>query len=73
MSATFTVDGFTGAGIEVSALVLENIAKFEVDVNNAMLKLTDDDGKVTNVAISDAATMSVTLASNRITAVTVAD
>ncbi len=73
MSATFTVDGFTGAGIEVAALVLENIAKFEVDVNNAMLKLTDDDGKVTNVAISDAATMSVTLASNRITAVTVAD
>lgn len=70
---TFTVDGFLGAGVEVSALVLSDVASFSYDNDAQMLKLVDSSGKVTNIALSDAATWTVTLVSNRITTVVIAD
>ena len=60
-TGTFTVDGYVGAGVAIQAKVFNNIAKFEVDIVTAMLKLTDVNGKVMNIAIRTAATMVVTL------------
>lgn len=71
--ATFTVDGFAGAGVALAAVVLEDIREFAVDVDKQMLKLTDEGGKVTNIAISDAATITVTVSGTYITAVTIAN
>lgn len=72
-TATFTVDGFAGPGITLAAEVIADIAKFEVDVDKQLLKLTDSNGKVTNIAITDAATFTVTVAAFRVTAVTIAN
>lgn len=71
--ATFTVDGFAGAGVALQAVVLEDIREFAVDVDKQMLKLTDEAGKVTNIAINSAVTITVTVSGTYITAVSVAD
>ena len=73
MAATFTVDGFAGAGITLTAEVLSSIREFTWDVEKSILKLTDSNGKVTNISCSDVATVTVTVAAFRITAVTVAN
>lgn len=72
-TATFTVDGFAGAGITLAAEVIADIRSFEVDIDKQMLKLVDSNGKVYNLSTSDQATWTVTVAANRITAVTVAN
>jgi len=70
---TFTVDGFAGAGNVLAANVLSNIASFEYNNNTRLLKLTDLNGKVIDISVSDEATWTVTLVSNRITTVVIAN
>lgn len=70
---TFTVDGFLGAGVEVSALVINNVVNFSYDNESQMLKLLDDQGKVTNIALTDQATWTVTAVSFYLTTVVIAD
>lgn len=72
-TATFTVDGFTGAGNVLTGNVLTNNRKFSIDIDKQMLKLEDDAGKITDIAISDAATITVTVSGTFITAVTIAN
>lgn len=71
-TANFTVTGIAGAGVALTALGIEDIREFTVDVDKQMLKLTDSSGKVTNVAISALTAITVTVASTFVTAVTVA-
>lgn len=73
MPATFTVDGFAGAGNVLAANVISNIAKFEWDVEKSILKLTNSDGKVTNISCSDIATMVVTVAAFKVATVVIAN
>ena len=72
-TAVFTVDGFAGAGVTLAASVLPDIRSFNIDIEQQMLKLTDSNGKVTNIAISDAATMTVTITGTYVSAVTIAN
>lgn len=73
MAATFTVDGFAGAGGTLAAEVINNIRSFEWDCDKSKLKLTDSNGKVTNIMCGDVATVTVTVANFKVTAVTVAN
>lgn len=70
---TFTIDGFTGAGVTCTALVMSNIRSFSFDSNTNLLKLTDENGKVSDFSVSDQATWTVTVASNRVTAIVIAN
>jgi len=72
-TCTVTVDGFAGAGVVVTALVFNNIRHWAVDVDKRMLKLTDENGKVTDIAISDAATFVVTVTAFYVTSVVIAN
>lgn len=62
MAATIqvTVDGTAGPGNSLADVVFANLASFKVD-NNNMLELVDNNGKVTNLSIAAAATMTVTI------------
>lgn len=73
MAATFTVDGFAGAGITLAAEVISDIREFAWDVEKSILKLTDSNGKVINISCSDIATMTVTVAAFKVTAVAIAN
>lgn len=70
---TFTVDGFAGAGVTLTALVLNDILEYSYNSDSRLLKLTDSNGKVTNISVSDQATWTITVASNYVTAVTIAN
>ena len=72
-TANFTVDGYAGAGVALQAVALENIREYAVDVDKQMLKLTDENGKVTNIAINAAVTITTTVSGGFVTAVTIAD
>lgn len=72
MAATFTVTGFAGAGVTLTAEVLSNIVKYEWDTDKSLLKLTDNKGKVYNISCSDLVSITTTVAANKVTAVTVA-
>lgn len=73
MPATFTVDGFAGAGIALNPVVFNNISKFEFDTDKSLLKMTDINGEVTNISCSDIATFVVTVAAFRVTTVVIAN
>lgn len=73
MPATFVVDGFAGAGVTLAAKSLTDIAKFEWNVDDSMLKLTDSNGKVMNISCSDIATFVVAVSAFRVTTVTIAN
>lgn len=68
-----TVDGFTGAGISVQALVIDDIREFHFDVERKMLKLIDSNGKVTDIAVSSAATGTLTFTGTFLSALAIAD
>lgn len=72
-TATFTVDGFAGAGVTLAAVVLTEIREFNINVEQQMLKLTDVNGKITNIAISDIATLVATVSGTYLTGVTIAN
>lgn len=70
---TFTIDGFNGAGVTVTALVMSSIASFSYDNAKRLLKLTDTNGKVTDFSVSDQATWTVTVASFYLTTIVIAN
>jgi hypothetical protein len=70
---SFTIDGFNGAGITVTALAMSNIASFSYDNNKRLLKLTDTNGKVSDFSVSDQATWTVTAASFYLTTIVIAN
>ncbi len=57
-----TVDGTAGPGNALADVTFNNIASFKV-TNENMLELVDNNGKVTNLSIAAAATMTVTISS----------
>jgi hypothetical protein len=61
VSGTFTVTGYTGAGVVLTAKVFTGIVNFAVDIPDGMIKLTDRNGKITDIAINAATTFTVTL------------
>lgn len=69
----FTVDGYTGAGVQLVANVFNDVISFTYNNNTRLLKLYDSANKVTDISLSDEATWVVTLASNRITTVVIAN
>ena len=73
MPANFVVDGFAGAGIQLVASSFLNIAYFEWDIERSILKLTDSNGKITNISCSDIATFVVVVAAFKVTTVTIAN
>lgn len=60
MAATITVTGTAGAGITVTATVFVNILNFSIDCVTNILTMSDSSGKVTQIAIVAAATITAT-------------
>lgn len=61
MSATVTVDGTIGPGNSIADKAFTNITSFKIDTETEMLELVDSNGKVTDISIASAATMTVTI------------
>lgn len=59
--ATITVTGVSGAGQALTAAVFSDVVSFTFDPVNAMLRFTNSDGKVEDIAITAATTVTVTL------------
>lgn len=70
---SFTVDGFIGAGVTLTAAVFDDVISFLYNNDTRLLKLYDSANKVTDISLSDEATWTVTLVSNRITTVVIAN
>ena len=73
MPATMTVTGTSGAGQALTSAVFSNITSFKIDTSSEMLELVDNNGKVTNISIAAAATMTVTITAPNTYAVTIAN
>lgn len=70
---TLTIDGYIG-DTNLQAAVFTGVSSFTVDSNQQLLTMNFSSGRPpTFVDISTAATMTVTLASNYVTAAAVAD
>lgn len=59
--ATVTVTGTAGPGAALTAAVFPNIASFTFNPGNQMFSMTDGNGKVHNVSIAAATTVTVVL------------
>jgi hypothetical protein len=62
-----TVTGYAGPGMTVTAVVINNVTKFEVDIDKGMLRMTDTSGNLKEVAISAATTFTVTISGGNYT------
>lgn len=60
-TGTFVVDGYVGAGVAIQAKSFTNIVNFNINIASAMLKMTDVNGRIIDVAIRTDVTMVVTL------------
>lgn len=61
MASQITVNGFAGAGVTVTALVLTNVTKFTIEPEKGILEVTSGDGAIQQYDISNATTMTVSI------------
>lgn len=61
MSATFTVTGSTGPGVELTAQVFNDVVRYEVDPDGQKLTLFFGDNSFTVIDISGATTFTTTI------------
>ena len=66
-SASVGVDGTIGPGNTITDKTFTNIASFKVNAETYMLELVDTSGRVTNISIASAATMTVTISGGNYT------
>ena len=66
-TASVTVDGTIGPGNSLADKTFSNIASFRVNNETYMLELVDTSGRVTNISIASAATMTVTISGGNYT------
>lgn len=71
-TVTFTVDGYIG-DTNVQGLVISDVTSYSIDVANKLLQLNFASKAPVFVAIGTAATITTTVASGYVTAVTIAD
>ena len=68
MSGTVTVTGDVGAGVAVSALVLNNVSRVEIDMENAVLEVFYKDSaglpRVQQFDVKDQNTVTATKSTN---------
>lgn len=67
MPSTVTVTGKTGAGVTATAIVINNVRSFEIATDDEMLSITDANGKVTQVDIGAATTITCTVSGSNYT------
>lgn len=69
MPATITVTGTAGAGLTVTASQFLNIINFSIDTVNNIITMFDSSGRMTQISIAAAATITATKSGNTYTLV----
>lgn len=64
MATTVTVTGVAGPAQAVTAAVFTNISTFTVFSNTNILEMTDNHGKITQVSVNAATTVTATKSGN---------